>query len=135
MSKKDDADRAIELPSERVLKSLVRLSEQTRSKTGSLAGELGQAIKDAADRHNLHAGAFKQAAKLRRMDPMRLRAFLDHFDAYRDTLKLDDLAGADLFNDEEKPARKPKANGKGNGKVADETNVTHIRQPDTEAVA
>lgn len=107
------ADTAIKLPSLNVLDILIRKGNTTRDKVGTLNGDYGEAIADAVDKHNLHASAFKLAAKLKRMDPVKLNAFLTHFDDYRGKLGIDALAAPDLPGVEPEPAAEPEPEPEG----------------------
>jgi len=113
MAKSDET--TVKLPSPRILATLVRLTNETKDMVGTAAGVLGQSIKDAAERHNLHPAAFKLAARLKRMDPVKLNAFLTHFDDYRDKLKLDDMKAADLpgLDEDDKKGEEEKGSGRG----------------------
>ncbi len=91
---------AVKLPSDNVLKRLSKLGHEAKAKSQALNGEYGSALKEAQDKHNLHIQAFKHVDKLSRMEPTRLAEFLLHEDAYREKLKLDDIAGASLFGAE-----------------------------------
>lgn len=96
MAEKDDGDTVSKLPSKRILQALLRQVSEASAKTSDINGTVGKSIKDAAEKHNLHPQAFKLIARLKRMDPVKLRGYLDHFDAYRDTLKVDDLKAKDI---------------------------------------
>ena len=89
---------AVKLPSDNVLKRLSKLGHEAKAKSQALNGEYGSALKEAQDKHNLHIQAFKHVNKLSRMEPTRLAEFLLHEDAYREKLKLDDLAGQSMFD-------------------------------------
>lgn len=87
-------DMTIKLPGAPTLRTLVNKGATARSKIATLNGDYGELIADAVDKHNLHAAAFKLVAKLQRQDPVKLYAFLTHFDDYRQKLELDKIAGA-----------------------------------------
>lgn len=116
MAKKEDADEVItRLPSPRILKSLLRQEQEARGKRENISTDYGQSVKDASEKHNLHVQAFKLIARLRRMDPVKLLGFLDHFDDYRAKIKLDDLKATSLGLEEpEGEEEVEKENDKGN---------------------
>lgn len=89
-------DKAEKMPGVKLLEGLISKGKTTKDKVATLNGTYGETISDAVENHNLHAGAFKTVAKLQRMDPVKLNAWLTHFDDYRDKLKIDDLAAVDL---------------------------------------
>lgn len=86
----------IKMPPATVLASLISQQQTNKSELDTLKGEMGDRISKAVDKHNLHAPVFKLIAKLRRMDAVKLMAFLTHFDDYRAKLELDKLAAPDL---------------------------------------
>lgn len=88
--------------SERQLKDVIRVADQCQSRASAASGELGQVIRDYKEK-GLNPIAFRMVARLRRKgqrDPVGLRADLEAFDLYRDMIKLDDMAAADMFLDE-----------------------------------
>lgn len=94
------------LPSAKLLASLISQQNTSKSKIDDERGEIGGVISAAVEKHNLHAAAFKLVGKLRRMDAVKLTAFLSHFDDYRTKLGLDSLMASDipgLDGGEEKP--------------------------------
>ena len=93
---KDKKPDVVKLPAQSVLAKLIAKNKSAKADMDEIKGDIGQAIADAVDKHNLHAGAFKLAAKLQRMDAVKLMAFLTHFDDYRTKLELDKLAAPDL---------------------------------------
>ena len=82
----------VKLPSAKVLGSLISQQATAKSEMDDIKGDIGEKIANAVEKHNLHASAFKQVAKLRRMDAVKLMAWLTHFDDYREKLELDKLA-------------------------------------------
>lgn len=91
-----DTDRVVKPPAASVLKSLISKSKTAKAKMDGIKGDIGEDISSAVDKHNLHAGAFKMAAKLERMDAVKLMAWLTHFDDYRSKLELDKAAAANI---------------------------------------
>lgn len=75
--------------------SLIRRSNEIKTRMQSIAGELGAEITSAVEDRYLHSGALKLVAKLSRMDELKRDAFLGSFDLYRDYA----LEGG-LFGDE-----------------------------------
>lgn len=96
MAKGNKSDGVQKMTPVKKLNELLKISNNVKSRMDEAKGELGGKIADAVENHNLHKGAFAQAAKLKRMDSVKLRSFLDNFDYYRDVLKLDDLAASQL---------------------------------------
>lgn len=103
------AEDVTKLPSVAVLASLVSQVETMKAKSSTINGELGEKIASAVDKHNLHAGAFKLMCKLKKMDAVKLMAWLTHFDDYREKLQLDKLVAADLpgMDEAEAASKKP----------------------------
>lgn len=68
------------------------LAEHDRMKNemDEVRGQLGNKIQDWEDSRGIHRGAFKLAAKLRRMEPAARTAYLEAFDEYRELADLDD---------------------------------------------
>ncbi len=93
---KDKKPDVVRVPAQSVLVKLLNKQRSIKADMDEAKGEIGQAIADAVDKHNLHPGAFKMVAKLQRMDAVKLMAFLTHFDDYRTKLELDKLAAPDL---------------------------------------
>jgi hypothetical protein len=113
-----EADAPRKMIGKKSLKDLVQFAEAQRGKIATATGHLGQKIAEAVENKNLHAPAFRQMIRLRKMDPLKLRSYLDAFDYYRDVLKLDDLKATSLFED-------------GGGDADDEageSNVTSLRE-------
>lgn len=108
-------DKATKLPPLSVLKSLLKQSATAASKVSELNGDVGQAIASAVEKHNLHASAFKTARKLEKMDPVKLNAWLTHFDDYRAKLELDKKAGDSLPLEDEEEGDEA-AGGEGGGR-------------------
>ena len=79
MAKEDVAEQAA--PKKLVL-SLIKKSNETKLRMQSIAGELGQEVKDAVETKNLHAGALKLVAKLARMDSEKRDDFLRAYHLY-----------------------------------------------------
>lgn len=90
------ADEVTKLPNAKTLQALVRKFNETKGKTDNLNGSLAQEMKDAVDKHNVHAGAMKLIIRLQRYDAVRLMTFLSHFDDYREKIGLDKLAAPEL---------------------------------------
>ena len=64
--------------------SLIRRSNETKTRVRSEAGALGEEIKKAVENKHLHAGALKLVARLARMDAGKRDDFSRAFDLYRD---------------------------------------------------
>lgn len=93
MAKKPDVTK---MPAKGVLTTLINKDKELNADIAEIKGDLGERIAKAVKDHNLHAGAFKLAKKLHKMDAVKLLAFLTHFDDYRQKLELDVLAGESL---------------------------------------
>lgn len=86
---------AIGLMAGSALRSLMKSILIMMNKSSTIAGDMGDLIRTASEKKNLHKGAFADAKKLYRMgskDPAKLWLHLAHFDHYRTELKLDELA-------------------------------------------
>lgn len=95
MAKKvDEAQGVFKFIGEQSLRSITTVVQTIRGRMDKARGELGAALKGAEKDKNLHLPAYKQAEKLSRMDAPKLRAWLAHFDYYREKFKLDKLAEA-----------------------------------------
>lgn len=98
MRKTDKSYSADAAPSKLVL-SLIRASNETKTRMQSEAGALGERVKDAVENHSLHAGALKLVAKLSRMDELKRNAFLASFDLYLDYAREGGLFGEEHVGD------------------------------------
>jgi hypothetical protein len=119
-----------------VLKHLCDLSDTMKARSQSATGSIGQAIKDAADKKNLHPAAFKIVNRWReigRDDPIKLRMLLDMVDAYRDMLKIDSMASRDMVREAQKAKKKPKKARGAKTKKTD--NVVKLVHPSGEMTA
>lgn len=98
-----------------VLRGLVKLATDSKSRIKPIRDDIAQAIKDAASVQNLHPAAFRQVLRWIEMgaaDPLRLRAFLDAVDHYRDALAVDDLKAPNLIaTNKPRGSRPAKASG------------------------
>lgn len=75
--------KGIQLPSESVLKKLLKSAETTQNEVDGLVGEHREAIANAVERHHLHKGAFADTKKISRMIAKR---GAEHAAEYWDTL-------------------------------------------------
>lgn len=96
--KKPAQNDAGELPDSSTVLDLLKDEGSISSKLARLRGEIGALVKNAETDHNVHRGAFKMTAKLKKMDASARAEFLRHFDHYRDAAELDEQA--DLFDAE-----------------------------------
>lgn len=88
--------RAIAMITEGNLTTLMRQVLKHQNDVSTASGNLGDLVRDYADKKNLHKGAFADIKKLYRMgkkDPGKLWLHLAHLDDMRKKLKLDELAG------------------------------------------
>lgn len=105
------------LPGAKVILQFARFISTKRAQIASLAGEISQEYRDRKEKANVHSAAFNLCHRLVSVgekNPMKLREWLAHFDAYRDDMKLDELSKsqADFVADqkeEEREVRKSKA--------------------------
>lgn len=82
------------MTSARKLNSLLADSRKAYKEQRSISGELGAAIKEAAEHDNLHKKAFATVRGLDRMEPEKLADFFAHFDYYCEATGLRKRAGA-----------------------------------------
>lgn len=83
-------------------KSLITQAEAMRGDANEANGEYAKFIGDAERTHGAHRKVFQVMLQLRKQgtnEPSKLADYLRAFDTYRAWLKLDDLAGNDLFED------------------------------------
>lgn len=83
-------------------KSLVVEAEALRGDAAESNGAFAKFVQDAERTHGVHRRVFQVVIQLRKQganEPSKLADYLRAFDQYRKWLKLDDLAGNDLFED------------------------------------
>jgi hypothetical protein len=85
----DDRPEIVEL-----VLSLIRQTNETKTRMQSEAGALGERIKDAVENKHLHAGALKFIARLTRMDAVKGNDFWRAVQLYMDYAIDDGLFGA-----------------------------------------
>jgi len=104
MPKEGEDEKSVEgkLPTKTVVTKLSTTTRAVDQKIASLRGEKGAAIKDAADTHNVHKKAFKQAMAELAMEPDERANFQRHLAKYRRDLDIE-LQG-DLLKDGAKGA-------------------------------
>lgn len=83
---------------------LLKRCKSAESAVAEASGNLGDLIATAAENKNLHKSAFKLTRQCSRMDPVKLYAFLQAFDTYREYTDLDKIAGEALDLGENKAA-------------------------------
>ena len=110
--------------SSRLVLSLIRASNETKTRMQSEAGALGERIKHAVENSHLHAGALKLVARLARMDEIKRLAFLSALDLYRDYAREGGLFGEEHVGDLVDNAELASA-GEAAGKVVE--NVRRLR--------
>jgi hypothetical protein len=76
------------------LKKLLTHARKAHQDGRAIAGELGAAIKNAADNDNLHKKAFASVKAADRMEPEALADYFAHRDYYEETLGLRKRAGS-----------------------------------------
>lgn len=98
MAKREEAetDAAVEIavifPTESVVKSLAKAKRSANQRSGAISGELGSAVKEAADKKHLDRKAFAIATSLDVLDDERLAITLPHLLHYIEVLGLDKRA-------------------------------------------
>jgi hypothetical protein len=110
----DDNPSGKKLPSRKKLLSLVDEAHTTKKKMQSASGSLGDSIRNAVDKDNLHAPVFKLVAKLDRMDERARDEFLDTFSAYCDIMD-EERWGALRHHGDLADAAERAADGEANG--------------------
>lgn len=113
------------MTSARKLNSLLSDARKAYKDQRSISGELGAAIKEAAEHDHLHKKAFATIRSLDRMEPEKLADFFAHFDYYCDASGLRKRAGAVM--------RMPLDDGREVGEQAPGPNVTPFPAPRGEA--
>jgi hypothetical protein len=66
------------------LKKLLGAHRAAIRDAAQIASALGSELKDAKKNNHLHLGAFKNIAKLDKMEPEELRNYMDHWEYYYD---------------------------------------------------
>lgn len=74
--KKKDSETIERVTPPEQLLSLLRLAEETKTKTGALGKTLGDSIKHAKDKAFLNTAAFAEVRRMMRMDPLTLSAYV-----------------------------------------------------------
>ncbi len=88
------AEKAEGMTSARKLNSLLADARKAYKEQRSISGELGAAIKEAAEHDHLHKKAFATVRSLDRMEPEKLADFFAHFDYYCEATGLRKRAGS-----------------------------------------
>ena len=78
-AKKDDKT-AFPVVNEKRLKDLMKSKRLAGQNVAEINGNIGQAIREASEKHHLHKGAFGWICRLDRLEPEKLRDWLDHFE-------------------------------------------------------
>lgn len=127
----------LQMPDENMIskEDFIKVLKKCKSAESAVAeasGNLGDLISTAVENKNLHKKAFGLTRQCSRMDPVKLYAFLQAFDAYREYSDLDKLAGKSLDLEEEKAAAETAPEKKTRGRprkppVAPAENVTQFR--------
>lgn len=87
-SAKPDAAVAIKLPSKNAVKDTMAKALNIQNDIRNRSQAMGTLLNDAEANLGIHKGAFGQAKKLMKMDTLKLKAWLGHFDHYLDALGL-----------------------------------------------
>lgn len=83
-------------------KSLITQAEAIRGDASEANGAFAKFVQDAERTHGAHRKVFQVMLQLKKQganEPSKLADYLRAFDTYRTWLKLDDLAGNDLFEE------------------------------------
>ena len=117
---------------------LLKKCKSAESAVAEASGNLGDLIGAAVENKNLHKKAFGLARQCTRMDPVKLYAFLQAFDAYREYTDLDKMAGESLDLEEEQAAAEASAEKRPRGRPRKPpaelpANVSHLRGSHTAA--
>lgn len=80
--------------SESKLKALLGSTRRAQAEITEISGGMGSEIKTAVEKHHLHRKAFRVVAQADRMEPDKLRDFLDCLDHYLDISGLRDRAAS-----------------------------------------
>ena len=84
---------------------LLKRCKSLESTLADARGDIGNLVAKACDEKNLHKAAFGLVRRCTRMDPVKLYAFLQALDAYREHAELDDRAGESLELGDAPPKR------------------------------
>lgn len=82
-----------------ILAALMNRALQAKDEIKDINDEFGEDRSEAVDQHGLHTGAFALCVRLKRMEQVKRIDFLNAFDQYRDTLKLDDAPQIEAFEE------------------------------------
>jgi ribosome-binding protein aMBF1 (putative translation factor) len=115
-AKSSDIGRKV--PSEGILKSLLRTKRRTAETANEANSDYGTAVRSAVEKHALDKKAWGFAVQLDKMEPEKLARTLDHIEHYIDVLGLQ--ARADQVQDLPLGGEKEEDEG------ADTGNVTSI---------
>jgi hypothetical protein len=88
------AEQAIKMIAPKKLLALLGSARAAYKDQRSISGELGAAIKEAAEHDHLHKKAFASVKSSDRMEPEALADFFAHRDYYEETLGLRKRAGS-----------------------------------------
>lgn len=80
------------------LLSLVRKAVQTKKKTSSIAGELGESVKYAVENKHLNKKAFSLIVSTDQMDELKRNDFWRSVDIYREMMAEEWGDGADMLD-------------------------------------
>lgn len=80
------------MPPAKVVKQLIKDGRTAHQNIQSIAGEYGEAVKNAVEKHGVHRKALAIARQADRMEPPKLAEFLDHLDYMLDVAGLRERA-------------------------------------------
>ncbi len=105
------------VPSEGVLKSLLRTKRRTAEAANEANADYGTAVRSAVEKHALDKKAWGFAVQLDKMEPEKLACTLDHLNHYIEVLGLQKRADQ---------VQNLPLEGEEDGEAADDGKVTHI---------
>jgi hypothetical protein len=119
-----DTDRPEIAASSKVVLALIRKGMEAKTRIQSVAGELGEEIKNAVETKHLHAGALRHVTRLARMDTVKRDGWLRACALYIDYAIEAGLFGGQHMGDLVDQAR----DAAGDGENAGSDNVRKLRR-------
>lgn len=95
--------------SDKVFRSLMLARNADKSQISTISGDMGEREREAAENKHLHLPAYKQVAKLAKMDELKRNDFLRSFTVYVDKAKRLKLFGEEHAGDMGDLADRPDA--------------------------
>lgn len=82
------------MPPAKIIKQLIKDGRIAHQNIQSIAGEYGETVKNAQEKHGVHRKALAIARSADRMEPPKLAEFLDHLDYMLDVSGLRERAAS-----------------------------------------